>query len=58
MPLELIHIAKIVLPKSQEKHFLCIVMLTRNERPTFHVVEISTGIELREVNHVILGNLG
>lgn len=58
VPLELIHYSKIVTEDPSEKHYLCVVMLCRNDRPTFHIVHISTGQELRENLDVFLGNIG
>ena len=58
VPLELIHYSKIVTEDPSSKHFLCVVMLCRNDRPTFHIVHISTGNELRENLDVFLGNIG
>ena len=59
-PLELIHISRIVSESiaDVQKHFLGVVMLTRHERPSFHVIHLATGREMREVNHLIVSSLG
>jgi|LauGreDrversion4_2_1035121.scaffolds.fasta_scaffold535225_1 hypothetical protein len=47
--LQLIHYSRVVNEDVANKHYLSLIMLLRNEVPTFHALHFTSGGQLREV---------